>query len=316
MPKYISPQLSLLGLCILSLSIFTPSICVGVNLFSGKYNGFIIESPLIPRSEIFHGGPPRDGIPSIDEPKFINHKQARFLSEDDRILGLHDGVQYKAYPIRILNWHEIVNDGNILISYCPLCGTGMAFSSVNSDFGVSGLLYNSDMLLYDRDTRSLWSQILGQAISGKLKGTRLKLLPLEHTSWKDWSNRHPDTLVLSNNTGFSRNYSRSPYGNYARSSQQYFPTAYKDRRFHPKEMVIGLKYKEHVKAYPFIELAKLKKSRFTDEIAGKRVIVQFSSEYRSGNIYLDSGETIPSVTGYWFAWYAFHPDTEVFMYKD
>ena len=296
------------------LFIIAPSASTGANLFSGQYNGFIIDSPLIPRSEIFHGGPPRDGIPSIDRPRFIPQQQAGYLSDNDRILGLQAGELYKAYPIRILNWHEIVNDGDILISYCPLCGTGMAFSSNNSNFGVSGLLYNSDMLLYDRQTLSLWSQILGRAISGKLKGNYLKMLPLEHTSWLDWKIKHPDTLVLSDNTGFSRNYSNSPYGNYAQSLSLYFPISNKDRRYHPKEMVVGLQYKGHYKAYPFIELAKTKQPFFMDEIAGDKIEIRFSSRHRSANIYLESGETVPSVTSYWFAWFAFHPDTEVYVF--
>jgi len=283
---------------------------------SSQYNGFIIKSPLVPLSQIYHGGPPRDGIPSIDQPRFIAAHQETYLRDSDRVLGLEGTEQDKAYPVRILNWHEIINDGDTLISYCPLCGTGMAFKSVDSNFGVSGLLYNSDMLLYDRETHSLWSQILGQAISGKRKGQYLHMLPLQHTSWANWKENHPDTLVLSENTGFSRNYNHTPYGNYATSTSLYFPIDSKDRRYHPKEMVIGLHYKGIYKAYPFIELSKMKQASFQDSIAGDKIEVRFNSEHRSGNIYLSTGKPIPSLTSYWFAWYAFHPTTEVFTYSD
>lgn len=280
--------------------------------YSNQFNGFIIESPLIPVTEIHHGGPPRDGIPSIDRPHFISASQAGYLLDTDRVLGINIGRQAKAYPVRILNWHEIVNDGNVLITYCPLCGTGMAFSTHLSNFGVSGLLFNSDMLLYDRATESLWSQILGRAISGKLKGQYLKMLPLEHTSWSLWRETHPETLVLSTQTGYSRPYTRSPYGDYHRSDTLYFPVAKQNRRYHPKETVIGIRLNGQYKAYPFIELDKSGKSIINDELAGEKIDIIFNRQHRSGYIVNQSGETIPTITSYWFAWYAFHPDTEVY----
>ena len=199
-------------LAIVTLITLTPIV------LSSPFNGFRIKDPLIPIDQIHHGGPPRDGIPSIDKPVFISARKADNLNPTDRVLGIELNNIKKAYPIKILNWHEIVNDRfdhqHLVISYCPLCGTGMAFKSDASSFGVSGLLYNSDMLLYDRKTKSLWSQIMAQAISGPLKGERLTPLAIEHTSWEDWSNRHPDTQVLSQKTGFNRSYSRSPYGHY------------------------------------------------------------------------------------------------------
>lgn len=285
------------------------------NASSSQYNGFDITSPLIPVSEIRHGGPPRDGIPSINKPEFISARQATYLKDNDRILGIHHGKHVKAYPVRILNWHEIVNDGDTVISYCPLCGTGMAFESDNASFGVSGLLYNSDMLLYDRETNSLWSQIIARAISGERKGQYLNMLPLEHTSWADWRDRHPDTQVLSDKTGYSRNYSRSPYGNYATSETLYFPVIKQNHRYHPKEQVIGLKLGEKYKAYPFTELAKSDKPTIQDTVNGVKVKIQFSAQHRSGNVFYNSGEEIPTVTSYWFAWYAFHPGTEVYQYS-
>ena len=283
--------------------------------FSSQYNGFLIVNPLIPLSEIRHGGPPKDGIPSINNPVFVSASQATYLNDNDRILGIRQGKIFKAYPVRILNWHEIINDEDTVISYCPLCGTGMAFESGGSRFGVSGLLYNSDMLLYDHGTNSLWSQIIARAISGEKKGQYLKMLPLEHTSWADWRDRHPDTQVLSDKTGYSRNYSRSPYGNYATSESLYFPVIKQDQRYHPKEQVIGLKIGQKYKAYPFTELAKTNKLTIQDTVNGTTVIIQFNAQHRSGNVFYSSGKEIPTVTSYWFAWYAFHPDTEVYQYS-
>jgi len=284
-------------------------------VFSAQYNNFNMgQTPLIPLSEIHHGGPPKDGIPSIDHPVFINASAARYLLNHDRVIGLHGKNGAKAYPIRILNWHEIVNDGDVVVSYCPLCGTGMAFNSPAADFGVSGLLYNSDMLLYDRETESLWSQILGKAISGQRKGESLKMLVVENTSWQNWLHKHPNTQVLSNKTGFSRNYSKSPYGSYESNKSLFFPVRHQSRRYHPKEKVIGLELNGLFKAYPFIELDKSKTNVIHDNIEGQAIEVHFNSQHRSGFIRLNSGEILPTLTSYWFAWYAFHPETEVYTF--
>lgn len=148
-------------------------------------NGFELRRPLLPADEIVQGGPPRDGIPALDEPEFVDAGDARFLEPDDRILGISLGGSARAYPVRILNYHEIVNDRigtePVVITYCPLCGSGMAFASEVDGrlltFGVSGLLYNSDVLLFDRQTESLWSQLRKQAVTGPLKGLNLEMLP-------------------------------------------------------------------------------------------------------------------------------------------
>lgn len=182
-------------------------------------NGFDLTDALIPSQQIYAGGPDKDGIPSIDQPVFVSASAASFLRADDAVLGLvHNGVA-RAYPIRILNWHEVVNDlfgdDPAVITFCPLCGTGVAFDSrVDGralSFGVSGLLYNGDVLLYDRQTQSLWSQLLGQAISGPLKGRRLTMLALTHTTWADWRKSHARTQILSTDTGQARPYEREAY---------------------------------------------------------------------------------------------------------
>jgi Protein of unknown function (DUF3179) len=282
-------------------------------------NGFDLSNSSIDVSEINHGGPAKDGIPAIDKPKFIHANQASYLEPTDRVLGLSLSSKSKAYPIKILNYHEIVNDffdkKAVVITYCPLCGSGTAYSSqvngINTTFGVSGLLYNSDVLLYDRETESLWSQLLSRAISGSQKGTSLEMLPLNHTSWQDWQKKYPETMVLSNQTGFDRDYSRSPYGNYNQDESLYFPINQLNKDYHPKENVIGLIFNGKTKVYPFAELSKVK-TPFNDAIGKHTITVVFDAKNRTGKI-LDSNQNeIPSITSFWFAWLAFYPDSDVF----
>lgn len=281
-------------------------------------NGFELDRPLVAEDQIKRGGPPRDGIPSIDKPKFVPVADADYLKADDRVLGLVINNEARAYPIAILNWHEIVNDEfdgqAIVISYCPLCGTGMAFSPEPPvrEFGVSGLLYNSDVLLYDRETESLWSQIMAKAISGPMKGKKLAAIPISHTSWSDWKAQHPGSRVLSTQTGYARDYSKTPYGGYQKSNQLFFPVAASDQRFHNKEWVLGVNIGETYKAYPFSELAKTS-SPVKDSISGQRIEVFFDRKNSSASARDEQGRLIPALMSYWFAWYAFHPDTEVFQ---
>lgn len=279
-------------------------------------NGFNLGNASIPVQEILSGGPPRDGIPAIDRPRFVSAGEADTLGPDDRVIGIHRNGEARAYPIAILNWHEIVNDriGDepIVVTFCPLCGTGMVFASpANLDFGVSGLLYNSDVLLYDRQSESLWSQIEMEAVSGKRLGQKLQLLPASHTSWQDWLNRYPRSKVLAEPRGSTRNYKRNPYAGYARSRDLYFPVSNRDRRYHPKEQVIGVAVGDEAKAWPFAELAK-SAAEFTDTLAGQPVTVRYNSEARSGGVFAADGEEIPSVIAFWFAWMSFHPQAEVY----
>ena len=286
-------------------------------------NGFNLTDSLIPIHKILSGGPPKDGIPSVDKPKFIHANQATFLKSTDRVIGIEIHGNYRAYPIKILNWHEIVNDvvaeNPIAVTFCPLCGTGMVYDArINGkafQFGVSGLLYNSDVLLYDRQTQSLWSQILSQSISGKQKGTKLKPIPSSHTSWEKWKKQHPTTLVLSTDTGFQRDYSRSPYGDYNTNRATYFPVASKSKRYHPKERVLGITINGVHKAYPFVELARNKTNTLEDTFSGNTLRIEFDAENRDGRISNQQGNIIPHVNSFWFAWYAFHPDAEIYTDK-
>lgn len=310
-PLHLPASRWMIALCLLALTIPTA--------WGATKNGFNLDNSTIPVAEIHHGGPPKDGIPAIDSPKFVQAKEAKFLKPSHRVLGLSYNGDTKAYPIPVMNWHEIVNDtfGSepVVVTFCPLCGTGVAFSAVANDrrhsFGVSGLLYNSDVLLYDRETQSLWSQLLMKAVSGPLQGTTLDVIPLEHTTWEDWQERHPGTLVLSTDTGHRRDYNRDPYAGYVKSQNTYFPVSHQDRRYHPKEQVLGIMIDGASKAYPFIELRKTS-GEIKDTIGQQEVVVRFSNEHQSARIFNGDGKELPGITAFWFAWYAFHPGTDVF----
>lgn len=284
-------------------------------------NGFDLSNALIPVDEILSGGPPRDGIPSIDNPKFESAGGSLPWREDDLVMTYDQGNKHYAFPIGILNWHEIVNHESggkpVLITFCPLCGTGMAFDPVvdgrELTFGVSGLLYNSDLLMYDHQTESLWSQIEGRAISGPLAGTELDPVAIRHELWHKWRDRAGDNgRVLSTDTGYRRNYRQSPYGDYDHSERLYFPVSSTSRKYHPKTWVLGWTHNGESKAWPFPELADHGGGVLEDRIGGKKVSVHYDADVPSAELRDESGELIPATRAFWFAWYTFHPETEVF----
>jgi hypothetical protein len=287
-----------------------------------RMKGFDLGNASIPVKEIKDGGPPKDGIPAIDKPQFKKASELN-LDQNTRILGVRVNGVAKAYPIPIMNYHEIVNDmfegDPVVVTYCPLCGSGIAFdASIDNKrrtFGVSGLLYNSDVLLYDRQTESLWSQIMMEAVSGPLVGEKIEMVPTMNTSLSEWKKKYPDTWVLTENTGYQRDYSRDPYSGYEESEQLYFDVDKKDARFHPKESVIGIEIKGKFKAYPFSELEKFKNGSLKDQFQGQELVINFNKDSRSATITNRQGEELPSLTTFWFAWYAFHPETEVYNYN-
>lgn len=214
---------------------------------------------IVPLNKILSGGPPPDGIPPIENPKYISATEAdQWLGDDEFVLGIVYEDSTRAYPLKILVWHEIVNDQfngkRLLITYCPLCFTGIAFKPIIGGeavtFGTSGKLFNSDLVMYDRKTRSYWSQITGQAIRGELAGLAVEKVPLDTARWGDWKRTHPETQVLSQDTGFNRRYGQDPYGGYYVGGDPIFPVDSDDSRLPPKAIVYGVFEGGLSKAYP------------------------------------------------------------------
>ncbi|WP_375177184.1 DUF3179 domain-containing protein [Marinobacter mobilis] len=293
---------------------------VSLSAAAQQKNGFDLSNALIPVDQILSGGPPRDGIPSIDQPRFEPAAEARLWRSDDIVMSYDVAGTSYAYPIGILNWHEIVNhrfdSGRVLITFCPLCGTGIGFDPTvagrDLTFGVSGLLYNSDLLMYDHQTESLWSQLEGRAVSGPLAGTRLVPVPVRHERWQSWRERVGDQgRVLSTDTGHTRNYRRSPYGDYDHSERIYFPVSHSSRLFHPKTWVLGWQHNGEARAWPFPELAEAG-AEVEDEIGGLAVVIHYDDSVPSAVLTTTEGEPLAAIRAFWFAWYTFHPETTVF----
>ena len=279
-------------------------------------NGFVLAPASIPAAEILSGGPSRDGIPALDHPATLSAERADW-SSDALVLGVVVEGRARAYPVAILNWHELVNDTlggePILVSFCPLCGTGMIFDrrvrGAARTFGVSGLLYRSDLLMYDHESQSLWSQIAAEAVVGPAIGERLHLLRSKIDHWGNWRRDHPDTTVLSRKTGHRRDYNRSPYAGYSSSKKLYFPVSI-DPRYHPKMPTLGLRIPgKGARAYPASELAKSGGS-VADRFLGRNVRVSYDSDRQLFSV--EAPAEVDVVEGFWFAWAAFHPKSSVY----
>ena len=213
--------------------------------------------------EIAWGGVVKDGIPALINPTHVEPPEADYLLDDELVFGVQINGDARAYPFRILDWHEMFNDvvGGVpvALAYCTLCGSGILYETEVSGraeplvFGSSGFLYRSNKLMYDRQTNSLWNQFTGRPVVGPLTGSgiELKVRPVTITSWKNWLKRHPDTKVLSLDTGYDRDYrpGRS-YGAYFASPDLMFPALMADAQLKPKDYVFALRAGEHDKAWP------------------------------------------------------------------
>lgn len=279
---------------------------------------------------VVSGGPPKDGIPSIDKPKYTTAKEADgWLLPDDVVFGLQQGGFIAAYPQRILVWHEIVNervaDQPISVTYCPLTGTAMGFhgdlsSGVSTQFGVSGKLVNSNLLMYDRASDSYWPQVLGKAIAGPAKGLTLREFPLTWTTWERWKRKHPSTLVLSRSTGFFRDYGRGgdPYGSYLERAKGYydsgtllFSPVHQDRRLHPKTIVVGVRDAKG-NALAVKKDALRERGTIEAKLGGRTIVARYDAELDSHRVEIKgSGERLNAFDAMWFAWAAFYPGTQL-----
>jgi hypothetical protein len=301
------PALGLLGLGLLATSATAQR----------SANGFVLEPASIPVQEILRGGPPRDGIPALDDPRVVAVGDAPW-ADDDRVIGVLRGSEARAYPLAVLSWHELVNDTlggfPLLVSYCPLCGTGMVFERTVAGevrrFGVSGLLYKSDLLMFDRSTDSLWSQLEAAAVTGPLRGERLKLVRSRIESWKRWRTRHPQTTVLSSSTGHERDYANPPYADYATSDRLVFP-APRDPRYPAKMPVVGLRAPDgSSRVYPAVEVTR-SGGTVVGRFAGGPIRIDWDA--RAATFEVAAPAEVEVIEGFWFAWAAFHPETEVYV---
>ena len=278
----------------------------------------------IPLEEIIGGGPSKDGIPSIDNPKFISIEEANGWVKDEEpgIVVEMKGIA-RFYPYQILLWHEIVNDTiggqRILITFCPLCMSGAVFDPIVKDerveFGTSGKLWNANLVMYDRKTESLWSQVLGEAIVGEVAGAKILLLPFDIMRYSEWKKNFPSGEVLSRDTGAERFYGHNPYGDYDSISDTalYFaePT---DTRLPHDAFILGIIINGKAKAYATETIKNA--GTIEDEFQGVHIIARYEKELDVVRIFIkkDDGtlKRINPFAAFWFSWALAHPDTELY----
>ena len=255
-----------------------------VNLFDVHFDTF--DGRSVPLSEITEAEivALRDRIPPIDAPLYEPAAAGDWLAPDDLVLGyVADDGQAYAYPTKIMNFHEIVNDElagrPVLVSYCPLCRSGVVYDRHLDGqlltFGNTSALFQSDLVMYDRETISFWFQVGGEAIVGELTGARLTALPSITTGWQAWRELHPETLVLSRETGFVRNYDRDPFiGLEDTINQGIFPfpvtDAALDDQLEPAALVLGVELGDEARAY---SLEEPEDAVIEDELDGEAIVV-------------------------------------------
>jgi hypothetical protein len=288
---------------------------------SQPHNGFDLSAASVDAQRIEGGGPGRDGIPALTDPAVIAPGDAAFLRDDDIVIGLAVADEARAYPLKILNWHEVVNDRlggqAVAVTYCPLCGTGIAFAAMfegeRLEFGVSGLLYQDNLLLYDRATKSLWSQFMGQAISGARRGARLQAIPVEHATWLAWRTRHPRTSVLTLPRWSRRDYDHDPYRDY-RLAGRFATGLGRAGSLPPNSWVIGLVHGGQAKAWPLEALAqRAPAGTLEDSLGGSALRIEYDTAAATAVVRDDRGRLLQGTLAYWFAWKDFHPDTLVWQ---
>ena len=317
------------------------------------------EDWLIPRNQVFDGGPGKDGIPSVDTPEF-DAASAANLSNEQLVIGIKVGEEVRAYPHTILDWHEIVNDDfnngeAYAITYCPLTGTAIGWNrqitpDIKTTFGVSGLLYNTNLIPYDRETDSNWSQMRLDCVNGELQSQKIETYPLVETTWGAFKNLYPDAQVMNTNTEFNRSYGQYPYGTYRTDENIIFPIDNDDLRLPRKERVLGVIANDEVSVFRFGSFAGSELRAIAIEIGGQDFVVFGSESQGIMMAFLDetiTGETISfpnselrtdalvdnngttwnifgesadgqqlktadAYIGYFFAWGAFYPQVEIY----
>jgi len=306
-------------LALVSLLLFTVSAqaqrAFDVDIISETFRFDSSTKQSVSLDDLHQGCPARDCIPSIDNPKFVSATDATHVGDDDIVIAIAFGEEFRAYPAQILDHHEIVNDTiagePVAITWCPLCGSAVGVrrevGGTITEFGVSGLLYNSDLVFYDRKTETLWDQVIAEGIVGPLTGETLDLVPVTMTRWSRWRTAHPSTLVLSEDTGFEMDYSTDHYGKYRDSTRIVFPVEEEDDRIHPKSVVFGFDLGGRSVAYT--ESLLQKHPSYSHKLDGVEHTVTLRDD---GTVVLERGESpapLAPIRLYWFAWYTFHPET-------
>jgi len=269
----------------------------------------------IPLEKVLDGGPGKDGISSLTNPKFVSVKEAGKNTKDDVDgIAVSFGKAVKFYPYSIMVWHEIVNDvvggKSLTITFCPLCGSAIVFDAeINGKaelFGVSGKLYESNLLMYDKSTESLWSQSIGTAVVGDRTGEKLSVYPSQVVSFKTLKEKWPHAEVLSTDTGYNRNYAFYPYGDYDNNDNLYFPVSIEDSRFPAKEIMFVVNVYDKSVAFPVKQLSGSSASvdidgnKVTGAIIGGEIIVKNAT-----------GNMLPGYHEMWFSWATHHQEDGV-----
>jgi Protein of unknown function (DUF3179) len=302
------------------------------------------------------GGVFVDGIPALQNPRFVSPEEATYLAPGEPVFGVEIAGDARAYPLRIMDWHEMANDvvGGVpvALTYCTLCGAGVLYDTRAGGrtftFGSSGFLYESNKLMFDRQTDTLWNQLTGEPVNGPLaeSGIALKRLPVVVTSWARWRETHPETRVLDIDTGYDRDYTPGKaYGKYFSSPDLMFPVWNRSRILPDKTWIFALLVGSSPKAYPLDVLAR--ESVANDALGGTPVVLLADPGTREVRAYergafrfkpgrdtlspVDqdgrafrateeallgpAGESLPRLPGhlaYWFGWFSFYPRTEVY----
>ncbi|MCH7506865.1 MAG: DUF3179 domain-containing protein [Proteobacteria bacterium] len=257
----------------------------------------IVAGATIPVSEVFDGGPGPDGIPPLEFPQFTQNLSSTNLNPLELVVGVKVGDDIRAYPHNILNWHEVVNDRFTMdgmteratLNYCPLTGSAMLWKSFmepgNETFGTSGLLYNSNLIMYDRATSSFWSQMLEQSVAGPQIQRIPDRLQVVETSWVTWKAMYPETLLLTEQTGFSRDYNAYPYGSFRTNQSLLFPANNSnDDRLHRKERVLGINVGSSSKVYPITNFST-NIEVINETVGNMQVVVAGSGGYNFGVVF-------------------------------
>jgi len=280
------------------------------------------ETTRIALDELLAGGPPKDGIPSIDAPEFDTADTTPF-QPDDQVIGLVVNGEARAYPLNVLNWHEIVNDTvggkAVTVSYCPLCDTIAAFDRGNTTFGVSGLLYQSCLVMYDRADDSLYAQPWAQGIVGPQVNQTLEVMPAVKTTLGQWLAQHPDSPILSTRTGHRRDYQINPYGSYDVDDQLFFPVRNQaQRELHPKAATSYVWQPDSQTphnqfsgdSHLFVHDDIRRLGAQTVEFAGQTVRARWDDTLSTVVVEAEDGTVIPSTTAFAFVYPAFFGESE------